>query len=100
MNDGHGGIDPSAGGPYRDGMDVRVALLEDRWSRIDGTLKSMDDRMKSIEEGLRRVEIEVAEVKGRVYSLPSTWAVITTVIGGQIAFSGLVFAVAVKLMTK
>ena len=66
-------------------MDVRVARLEDQFSRIESLLKAIDDRVRS-------VELEMREMKGRQSSLPTTWSMIVTVIGGQVALAGLLFA--------
>jgi hypothetical protein len=61
---------------------MRLQRLEDVIPRIEALLKSLDD-------GLRRVEIELAEVKGRVSQLPSTWAMP----GGQVAFAAAILAI-------
>ena len=47
--------------------------------RIEALLNSLDDRM-------RHVEIDIAEMKGRMSQLPSMWAMLTSIMGGQIAF--------------
>ena len=47
--------------------------------RIEALLNSLDDRM-------RHVEIDIAEMKGRMSQLPSMWAMLTAIMGGQIAF--------------
>ena len=80
----------TGGGPPHDpGMEARVARLEDQFGRIEALLRGIDDRM-------RKFEIDAAEMKGRLSGLPSTWALVTTVIGGQITLVGLLFA-ALKL---
>ncbi len=70
-------------------MEARVARLEDQFGRIEALLRGIDDRM-------RKFEVDAAEMKGRLSGLPSTWALVTTVIGGQITLVGLLFA-ALKL---
>ncbi len=70
-------------------METRLARLEDQFTRIEGLLRSIDDRV-------RKMEIDAGELKGRLASLPGTWAMIATVIGGQVALAGLLFA-ALKL---
>lgn len=75
----------SGGPPHGSDMEARVAKLEDQFGRIEALLHGIDDRVRSI-------EINAAEMKGRLSSLPGTWAVITTVIGGQVALAGLLFA--------
>lgn len=80
---------PGGGPPHDPGMEARVARLEDQFGRIEALLRGIDDRM-------RKFEVDAAEMKGRLSGLPSTWAVVTTVIGGQITLVGLLFA-ALKL---
>nr|WP_294546180.1 hypothetical protein [uncultured Rhodopila sp.] len=60
--------------------------LEDTCQRIEALLMRMDDR-------LRKVEIDVAEMRGRIAQLPSTWAMITTMLGGQVAFAAAILAI-------
>lgn len=64
-------------------MEVRVARLEEQFTRIEALLRGIDDRV-------RRFELDAAELKGRIASLPTTWAMVTTMIGGQITLAGLV----------
>ncbi len=73
------------GGPHDPDMDARVTRLEDQFSRIEALLKGLDDRV-------RHVERDTAETKGRLANLPTTWAMIATVIGGQVALGGLILA--------
>jgi phage shock protein A len=67
-------------------MAIRVQRLEDTCQRIEALLTRMDDR-------LRKVEIDVAEMRGRIAQLPSTWAMITTMLGGQVAFAAAILAI-------
>lgn len=53
--------------------------------RIETLLRSTDDR-------LRRVEIDVAELKGRVSQLPTSWTLFTGGFGLILANSGFAFA--------
>jgi hypothetical protein len=74
-----------SGGPNDPGMDMRLQRLEEALPRIEALLKSIDDR-------LRNVEIGLAELRGRMVNLPSTWAMLTTMLGGQVAFAAVIFA--------
>jgi archaellum component FlaC len=74
-----------SGSPHDRGMEARVQRLEDMLQRVEALMKSVDDQ-------LRRVEIELAELKGRVATLPSTWAMVTTIVGGQGAFAAVLLA--------
>jgi hypothetical protein len=66
-------------------MELRLQRLEDAMPRIEALLKNIGERM-------RRLEIELAELKGRVSHLPSTWAMLTAITGGQVAFAAVIFA--------
>ena len=74
------------GGAHDPSMAMRLQRLEEFLPRIEALMKSVDDHV-------RRVEIEVAEMKGRVASLPSTWAMVTTILGGQVAFAAVLAAI-------
>jgi septal ring factor EnvC (AmiA/AmiB activator) len=67
-------------------MAMRLQRLEDTLPRIETLLASVDDR-------LRKAEIDLAEIKGRIAHLPSTWAMITTMLGGQVAFAAAILAI-------
>lgn len=89
------GVPPIAGGgggPHDPGMDARVTRLEDQYGRIETLLRAIDDRVGRLDDRVRHIEIEVAELKGRIVNLPTTWAMITTMIGGQIALAGILVA--------
>jgi uncharacterized coiled-coil protein SlyX len=67
-------------------MDARMTRLEEQYSRIETLLRGLDDR-------LRKVESDIAELRGRVANLPSTWAMITTMLGGQVTLAGFLIAI-------
>jgi hypothetical protein len=71
-------------------QDRRMEML---FERLEDTLRRIEERMTSLDDQLRRVEIAVAEMNGRMTNLPSTWAMITTMLGGQIAFAGTIAAI-------
>jgi len=75
-----------AGGPHDPGMEMRLQRLEETLPRIEALLRSLDAR-------LRGVEIELAELKGRVTNLTSIRAMVTTILGGQVAFAAVFLAV-------
>lgn len=83
------GVAAGGGPPHDFGMEARLIRLEDQFIRIEALLRSIDDRV-------RKLEIDAGELKGRLASLPGTWAMIVTVIGGQVALAGLLFG-ALKL---
>jgi len=67
-------------------MEFRVQRLEESMLRIEALLKGLDDRMGKLDERMRNVEVDIAEMKGRMTHLPSMWAMLTAIMGGQIAF--------------
>jgi hypothetical protein len=73
-----GGFDPPPGGPHDPDMERRVTRLEADFHEIMGQLTA--------------IRADLAEVKGRVTHLPSTWAMVTTMIGGQITLAGFLAA--------
>ncbi len=98
-------IESGAGGDHDPAMEARVSRLEQNYVRIEALLGSIDrrldgfdtkfDRLETrfgiLDDRVRRLEIDIGEVKGRFMNIPSTWALITTIIGGQIALAGMVF---------
>ncbi len=78
------GVALGGSGPHDPGMEARMTRLEDQFTRIETLLKSIDDRV-------RKLEIDAAELKGRFAHLPTTWAMVTTVVGGQVALAGILF---------
>jgi hypothetical protein len=56
----------------------RVAMLERLFDRMDRRLERMEDRLNAVAD--------------RVAALPTTWQLITYVLGAQVTFAGLLFA--------
>ncbi len=77
------------GGPHDPGMEQRVIRLEEQFVRIEALLLRIDDRVNRLDERLRHLEIEVAGLQGVITNLPSTWAMLTMMLGGQIALAGI-----------
>jgi archaellum component FlaC len=73
-------------------IEALLGSLDDRYRSLDNRIGSLDDRVGRLDDRVRNVEVGLAELKGRVSQLPSTWAMITAVIGGQIATIGMVAA--------
>lgn len=66
------------GGPHDDGMEARVARLEADVAEMKADMKT----------ALR----DLSYLRGRLEQLPTTWAMVTTIIGGQIALAGILIA--------
>jgi hypothetical protein len=65
-------------------LEARVARLEAQFTRIENLLGAQDDR-------LRALQITCAEMSGRITNLPTIWAMISTVIGGQAVIASVIF---------
>jgi len=84
------------GGAHDPSMEMRLQRLEETFPRIEALMRSIDDRLRRVEtavDRVRNVQIELAELKGRVANLPSTWAMVTTILGGQVAFAAVLVAI-------
>ena len=67
------------------GMEVRLARLENQSARIEALVRGIDDH-------LRQLRAETVELKGRLASRPTTWVMLATMIGGQLALAGILIA--------
>jgi len=74
------------GGPHDPGIEIRIAHLEENVREIKTILQGIDKRLRSIETGS-------SELRGRIQTLPTTWQMLTTVIGTQVTLVGLVYTV-------
>jgi hypothetical protein len=70
-------------------LEGRMGAIENRMGAIEGRMGGLEDRITGLDDRVRKLEIGSGELRGRVYNLPSTWAVVTTVIGGQITLAAL-----------
>ncbi len=77
------------GGPDDPVLAFRVGKIEEQLVRLDATLDKIDERLRALEKS-------VAELTGIVRHLPTTWVMVTAMIGGQITLAGLLFG-AIKL---
>jgi len=66
--------------PERDpgNMEARVARLE--------------SEMKELRDDMKQLRVDTAYIRGKLEHLPSTWVMLTGIIGGQVALAGLLFA--------
>jgi len=72
-------LEMGGGGNDSGGMEARVARLE---TRLDG----IHDVLTSIRERLSRLE-------GKIDNLPTTWVMLTAIVGSQVALLGFTFAI-------
>jgi hypothetical protein len=83
-------MDTFAGPERTPDMEARVIRLEDQFGRIETLLTRLDGRLEKLDDRVRNVEIELSGLKGKISQLPSTWAMMTAIIGSQIAFAGVI----------
>lgn len=69
-------------------LERRVAALEADMREVRGSLGRIEKVLERLDERMRKLELEVAEVKGRVSQLPNTWQMLL----GGLTMIGFVFA--------
>lgn len=74
-------------------LDQRVAALEADMREVKSILGRMEPLLRNIDDRVRRIEIETAEMKGKVSQLPTAWTFITAGIGLVLGTFGFIFAV-------
>jgi chromosome segregation ATPase len=74
-------------------LDARVATLEADMREVKSTLGRIEPLLRSIDERLRKLEIDVSEMKGKVSQLPTAWTFITSGIGLVLGTFAFIFAV-------
>ncbi len=109
------GVAGAAGEPYDHSMESRVSRPEQDMGQVKGSLIRIETAMKELRDEIAQMRadhaqmhadhaeiradhaqmrIEAAEMRGLVRNLPTTWAMLTGIIGGQIAFVGVLVAAA------
>ncbi len=73
-------------------LEHRFAALETDMREVKSILGRMEPLLRSIDDRLRKIEIETAEMKGKVSQLPTAWTFITAGIGLVLGTFGFVFA--------
>ncbi len=66
----------------------RAPICEADMREVKGSLARIEKVLERMDERFRKLEIEVAEVKGRVSQLPNTWQMLV----GGLTMIGFVFA--------
>lgn len=91
-------------------LEGRVSALEERMERIETILQRLEPRITEIaltgaKQGelsalrigfvseLSALRVDLAEVKGRVVNLPSTWTLISFAVGSCLASAGLALTI-------
>jgi hypothetical protein len=90
-------------GPDNPMLEQRVASLEEKIGRMDAKLSAIELVLADIRGQLSQMpramdfaslRAEVAEVKGRIGNLPTTWTLLSFAVGACLASAGLAFTIA------
>ena len=73
-------------------MDQRVSRLEQDGLDFRDDMKAIRADLNSIRADQAAIRSDLGYVRGRIEQLPSTWVMLTGIIGGQIALAGLLVA--------
>jgi hypothetical protein len=79
-------LESGAGGGDSGGMEPRIARLEE-------DVKELKADVKSLRADLTAVRLDVAWLNGRVEQLPTTWVMLTSIVGSMVALLGFTFIV-------
>lgn len=77
-------------------MEARIAVLEEIAKSTKEAVAEIRADLRGMRADLSAVRTELSFVRGKIDSLPTTWQLIGTVIGGNVTLAGLVLA-AIKL---
>jgi hypothetical protein len=69
-----------------------LARMEPVLRAVGDGVQRLDKRMDGVDDRLRRLELETAEMKGKVSQLPTAWTFISAGIGLVLGTFGFVFA--------
>ncbi len=86
-----GGDDIAADGgpPHHGDMEARVAVLEQLARDTKDALAGLRSELAGVKADTHQTRIDIAEMRGRISQHPSTWQMVTTIIGGQVALAAL-----------
>ena len=59
---------------------------------LEQRVERLEDESREFRDDLRQIRTDLAFIRGRLETLPSTWVMLTGVIGGQIALAGVLIA--------
>jgi hypothetical protein len=72
-----GGLAPPPGGPHDPLMEARIARIE--------------DDVKELKADVKALRADGAWLKGRLEQLPTTWVMLTAIVGSMVALLGFTF---------
>ena len=75
-------------------LDRRAGGGDDGGMELVARVDAIEKRIGKVEDKLDAVALDIAEIKGRVSQLPTTFQILTWFIGVAIGLTGLVFLIA------
>jgi hypothetical protein len=91
VDDRHGNDATRACGLHESGVEARLARLERQSLRIETLLHG-------IEHHVRHLQAHATELNGRVANRPTTWMMVATMLGGQLALACILVAALLLLV--
>lgn len=73
-------------------MEPLLRGIADQVGRLDKRMEALEKRGESFDERLRKLEVETAEMKGKISQLPTAWTLLTGGFGLVLATFGFAFA--------
>lgn len=67
--------------------------MEARLSRLEEDVREVRADLKALRNDVTGVRVDIAWLKGRVEQLPTTWVMLTAIIGSMVALLGFTFVV-------
>ena len=59
---------------------------------LEQRVERLEDESREFRDDLRQIRTDLAFIRGRLENLPSSWVMLTGIIGGQIALAGVLIA--------
>ena len=59
---------------------------------METRITRLEDDFRSLKADLSAIRTDVSYLRGRIESLPTTWQLITAVIGGNVSVAAVIFA--------
>ena len=60
---------------------------------MDGRITRIETRLDALSEAMTALRERLAKIEGKIDNLPSTWVMVTTIVGSQVALLGFTFAI-------
>jgi hypothetical protein len=85
-------VERPAGPPYPSDLESRVARLEGEMTGLRADLSGIRADIAGINGKLESMNGKLEYIRGHLEHVPITWAMVTAIVGGQVALAGLLTA--------